>query len=48
MKTKTTSIEAGSEIDVDKVTAVVGIDLGDKHSAYCVLDSTGALIGTVS
>ena len=45
MKTQTTSIEAGPKHDADKVSAVVGIDLGDKRSAYCVLDSTGALIG---
>jgi transposase len=44
MKTQTLSIE-GHNNEVDTITAVVGIDLGDKHSAYCVLDRAGASIG---
>ena len=47
MKNKT-SVEVhpkNRENDTDTVTAVVGIDLGDKRSAYCVLDNGGALIG---
>ena len=31
--------------DTDVLTAVVGIDLGDKCSRYCVLDLSGALVG---
>src|SRR5581483_287737 len=31
--------------DTAVLTAVVGIDLGDKRSTYCVLDLTGALVG---
>ena len=31
--------------DTETVTAIVGIDLGDKRSTYCVLDTTGNLIG---
>ena len=45
MKTQTTSIEALSSNGGDTITAVVGIDLGDKHSAYCALDRAGAVIG---
>jgi hypothetical protein len=44
MKTQTNSIE-GPTNEATTITAVVGIDLGDKHSAYCVLDCAGALIG---
>jgi transposase len=45
MKTQTNSIDAGPHNGADTTTAVVGIDLGDKHSAYCVLDRAGASIG---
>jgi transposase len=45
MKTQTTNIEVTPNNGADTITAVVGIDLGDKHSAYCVLDHDEAVIG---
>jgi hypothetical protein len=45
MKTQTNSIDASPRNGADTITAVVCIDLGDKHSAYCVLDRAGASIG---
>ena len=33
------------KMNSDAVTAVIGIDLGDKRSAYCIVDMNGSVIG---
>jgi transposase len=45
---KNTLIEARPEKpnnDTDSIVAVIGIDLGDRRSSYCLLDCKGTLIG---
>ena len=42
----TTKPQSGESVSVpEPICAVVGIDLGDKQSKYCVLDSQGSFIG---